>query len=181
MFRPLLALAFLALSTLPASAETFWFNNVTFEDGATLNGEVNINTYTGQFQSGQFQSISAEFDRGGSSFDITHFDVTNTTSQPVWFGAIGSVPGAELWIALPTSTLVGYAGSEICHLPQPNGCPYFSVFEATLPTGNLYDGAVSGSLGLVPVPTPEPSSMVLAGSGLLSALGMVLHRRRTVA
>ena len=168
----LYALCFAAFA-LPhlAHADTIVdFNyHATFEGGGVEQGIIGIDMTTGRF----------------SRYDI--FVTTNSiipSDQTLYYqGDIGGSPGgnAVLFLALdnnydagsillPAGTLFGYAGGPICSEANPcNG--FLSTF--------FIQNALTGSLTpVIAAATPEPSTVTLLATGLLSALGLARRKLR---
>lgn len=78
---------------------------------------------------------------------------------------------ATLILAVPGTTLVGYNGSYLCSASMP--CPDGNISEV-LPTREEADDLLTGSVTPVAA-TPEPTSLMLLGTGLVS-LGTMRKR-----
>jgi hypothetical protein len=161
------ALFFVALGLLAPAAHagliTFDATG-TLQDGATLSGDVVINTTTGVVQSLDLTVSSplsftvTEFDSSVSGQDIADYSLEADNGIPFNPGIVLDIIG---------TTLVGYTGGGICTVGSPcNG----SVSFAGTASG-LASNFTSGSLTAV----PEPSSLALVGSAML---GLAAWRRR---
>jgi hypothetical protein len=171
----LLSLASLSAAlTLAAHADTFALTNYIFASGATATGTIDINTTTGQV----------------TSMDITY---SGLPSEPfniiLGVGATGNYTNAPVDDAAgdvfadslhtPAGDFIGYTGGPACsdtNTCNPGGIPVTSGIIFSNPN-LLSDDLMTGSLTLdPPAPTPEPSSLALFGTGILSLAGIARRR-----
>lgn len=180
------ALAVLALGAsftvaADASPVTFTFQDVTFRSGSTGSGTIVIDPVTGIAGAIDFAitgptdylfDVAAPHDQfeklGGGGYEITYFDPA----------------GDVLQMGVVQSTLVGYDGGDLCIVDASgNQVNCFGGSDVT-PAAAWLNPALGGSDpvlsgDLVPLAsTPEPSSLLLLGTGLLCVVG--LFRRRPV-
>jgi PEP-CTERM motif len=160
--------------------------NITVGSGFTptdaAGGTVSLDVTTGKWV-----SADVSYYLGGNPADVVatftmldgsypHPDFTYT------FFLSDQSSTAPFSLALPVSSLVDYTGGSICSMIAPcsDGVEYMSAFA--FPKTDPY--VESGSLTLISsvdppsAVTPEPSTFVLFGTGLLSIAGVV--RRRLV-
>ena len=167
MRASLVAAAVLLCSTLFARADTinaFYFRS-DLTGGYVAQGIINIDVTDGQTLT-SFFTLS----QGGvidSTFTSPDYSDPYSTA---YVGQFVGTNGYEYEILLPTSTLVGYTGGNVCTA---------TATCAGYPSGVYLAGggdapAIDGSLS----PTPEPASVIMLATGL--AAGYVVWRRRWV-
>lgn len=161
-----------SLGTAHADTITTFNLNANLDDGGTVTGTVTLNTTTGVFTAsnltGIFEGYTAYFSGtstrtdSGSNFVANIFQSTNYANT-------------NFQLVLPVSTLRNYTPGGLCTAGGANCSTYDSSIRHDQAD---YTDVVSGSLtNSVPVAvTPEPSSLLLLGSGVM-ALGAILRRR----
>lgn len=168
---PILIALFLPLSSALAHAdtiETFQLQNVTFSFNGTATGTVDINATTGNF-------VSADIHYTDPAQTI---DFTGPTGATLPFGGFTQLytdidSGIyALVLDLPGSSLIGYTGGLLCTSSAPCNGTFGALYANDIPVSAMVTGS------LTPVPAPEPSSLLLLGSGLIGA-GAAIKRRLT--
>jgi hypothetical protein len=168
-----------ACFAIPAHADNIQNFYLSFDSRALITGYITVDTTTGTPLSGDvfvysgspYNTFLGELNGNitvhGCGQDCDDFPdnvVIDLTSNAV---------NGNLEIQLPTS-LVGYKGGPVCSgnfgakIP---GCSEGDPFGTYLRIGD-FDPGITGSL----VPTPEPSTLLLLGSGGFGLLGAVRRR-----
>jgi PEP-CTERM motif-containing protein len=141
----------------------------TFTDGSLLGGTVTIDTTTGVVLSGDpttsapsvgnYPDLATPQESFGSAY-LAQFD---TTAPP-------DLTFPFLDVLFATGSLVGYDGGNLCSVAV--SCIAPSDINLAAGVATIYLGSGSGSA------TPEPSSLVLFGSGLLTVGGLLRRKLR---
>ena len=159
----------LAASTLTAHADTidtFTLTDVTFQNGGTATGTVTID-----ITNGSFTNIDATY-KAGSTTDLFMGVLAQAPVSNVYVVASRATSGDILNFNLPQTSMVGYAGGNVCSIEHLcNGNDSSALIEAN-GTDIFFE---TGSL----TTTPEPSTLALFGTGILGLAGMA--RRKFLA
>lgn len=191
MLRRILSLFGVGLLISPSllhadTITTFSLDGFTFQSPATLTGTITIDVTTGVTT-----GINATYTAGSltDEFTVLHTSPLLPTEYPS-VASINIPTNDLLLFVFPTSSLVGYTGGPLCfyYIVYPYGtCPLGpfnppmayvgSEFTKFLMEDNFIQ---TGTLDPIPTSTtPEPSTFVLLGSGVIAALSLTgAHRRK---
>jgi hypothetical protein len=158
--------------------ETVFYVSGTFQDGATLGGEVTIDTNgNGGVLSGDLTVTGLPaIDQITGDFANLVFNVNNGPN--IWVASFQDQSGLGnnlyLDIDLGTATnLQGYTGGMLCSVDQSCGGPESTINPGS--SGTVNETLIQGSL----TPTPEPATAVLWLTGIV--LVIVTRKRITTS
>lgn len=151
-----------------------------FTGGTSLTGSVTIDATTGSVTA---VDLTTTGNVTGTYTDIDLQAVTGVSPNSYFYFETDDSDGAYLFLTFDQASLTGYSAGSLCSTGAT--CP-FAGGDAM---SQLYDNtAIPGTeFGLLsscvtdPLPTPEPSSLILVGAGLLSLVGIALGRKRSLA
>jgi hypothetical protein len=193
MLRRILSLFGLGLLISPSclhadTITTFALDGFTFlETPASLTGTVTVDVTTGIVT-----GINATY-TAGSLTDV--FTVVQASSPPPMAGeyafmqSINISTKDSLFFTFPISSLSGYAGGPVCfyYIAYPYGtCPVPGPFDPPMAyyvsqfiEFPMFENIIkTGTLDPISTTTPEPSTFLLVGSGLIGILTLSGPLRR---
>ncbi len=173
-----LAAAVLFACSFPALADTLTVFNAqgSFVDGATLSGTITMDTTAGTITGVHLLAS------GPDNLDLTNLGGYNGPNplQANYYGIAVVTPTSylpQIALGLDTTTLMGYAGGDLFSRVYASGVygPSF-IQQSDLSTIDLQVGTLTPESGVVAT-APEPSALMLFGTGVLALAGAARRRR----
>jgi hypothetical protein len=158
-------MALLASGTVRADSTATLDVAGTFSNGDTLSGTVTLDTTTGTVESVSLSSSSMP-----DTLFTTYF-VSPQAYDDILIATYSPVISEEIGLEIPTDDLVGYTGGPLCSLSDP--CGAINYNEDSNEYNPEFFFLQQGSL----TPTPEPSSLLLFGTGIALICMATLVRR----
>ena len=164
----LFAATALLLTSLAARADTVFNLSGTLSNGGVLSGTFTVNTVAGTVD-----SLNAVYTLGAQSTQFS--SILDQRPADVDYLVISNNGDYRFDLFLPPSSLIGYSGG-LCTANTPCGTYNETSYVAMFSTVFFLTNGSATAVPPTAAATPEPSSLVLLGTGILGVLGVMKRR-----